>query len=47
MAALDEYRILGRTGRKNKWLQGIKPKKVIKLMLSELQAAGIEYKSLL
>ena len=47
MAALDEYRILGKTGRKNKWLQGIKPEKVIKLILSELQAADIEYKSLL
>ena len=46
-AALSEYRILGKTGRKNKWLQGIKPERVIELMLYHLDKAGIKYEPLL
>ena len=45
--ALDEYCILGKTGRKHEWLQGIKPERVIELMRYQLDKAGIEYEPLL
>lgn len=47
MAALDEYRIRGRTGRKNEWLQGVTPQRIIALALYHIEEAGIEYELLL
>jgi len=34
--ALDQYRIRGRTGRKNEWLEGIEPEHVLAIAIANL-----------
>jgi len=43
LAALDQYRIRGRTGRKNEWLQNIKPTQAKEIVLSVIEESGTEY----
>ena len=40
---LDEYRMLGRTGRKNEWLEAIHPKKVESIALTVLSKSSVEH----
>ena len=43
---LDSYRIRGRTGRKNEWLEGIDEKDVLELALHTLNELGISHSKL-
>ena len=47
LAALDEYRVRGSTGRKNEWLEGIKPQSVLAIALFHIEQSGVEYELLL
>ena len=47
LAALDEYRVRGATGRKNEWLEGIKPQSVVAIALYHVEKSGVEYELLL
>ena len=40
---LDDYRIRGRSGRKNEWLQGIAPERALAYVLAALNESGIEF----
>jgi hypothetical protein len=41
---LNAYRIRGRTGRKNEWLEGIDPADVIAIVRETLVEIGVEYR---
>jgi hypothetical protein len=47
LAKLNDHRMRGRTGRRNEWLEGIEPKKVLEIALSTLDELDIEYELLL
>jgi hypothetical protein len=40
---LDCYRMLGRTGQKNEWLEGIDAQKVLEIALHTLEELGISH----
>jgi len=44
LARLDQYRIRGRTGRKNEWLEGIKSEDVLRIVLDALELLDIPHK---
>ena len=41
---LKPFRIKGRTGRLNEWLQGISPNEVERIMIDTLSESGVDYK---
>ncbi len=43
---LEDYRIKGRTGRMNEWLQHIAPEKVIDIAVGAIRESGIEFQLL-
>ncbi len=43
LARLDPYRIRGRTGRKNEWLEGISHLDVLRIAIDTLDVLGILY----
>ena len=43
LARLDPYRIRGRTGRKNEWLEGISAQDVLSIVFETLEALDFEY----
>jgi len=43
LAKLDRYRMRGKSGRKNEWLEGIDAKAVLELVLHTLDDLGISY----
>lgn len=43
LAKLDRYRIRGKSGRKNEWLEGIDAKGVLEIVLHTLDDLGISY----
>ena len=43
LAKLDRYRIKGKSGRKNEWLEGIEAKDVLAIVLRTLDDLGISY----
>lgn len=47
LGALDNYRIRGRSGRKNEWLQGIKPEEVLKIALFHIEQSGVNHELLI
>jgi hypothetical protein len=47
LAKLDDHRMRGRTGRKNEWLEGIEPNKVLEIAVSTLDGLDAEYELLL
>lgn len=47
LSALDKYRVRGSTGRKNEWLEGVKPQSVVAIALYHIEQSGIEYELLL
>jgi hypothetical protein len=46
LARLDQYRIRGRTGRKNEWLEGISAEDVLGVVLSTLEELEIPHELL-
>jgi hypothetical protein len=44
LVALRAWRIRGKTGRSNEWLEGIEPAEAERVALSALDDAGIEFK---
>lgn len=46
LAALDEYRIQGASGRKNEWLEGIDPQVVLSIAFAELDRVNLAYQPL-
>ena len=46
LAKLGRYRMRGRTGRKNEWLEGIDAKAVLEVVLHTLDDLGISYEKL-
>ena len=40
---LDDYRMRGRTGRKNEWLEGISAQEVEKIILDSLYELGVKF----
>ncbi len=40
---LDKHRMLGRTGRKNEWLEGINSNQVLEIAISTLNEFNFEY----
>jgi hypothetical protein len=46
LSALDIYRIKGRTGRKNEWLQDITPEVAVNIVLSVIELSGEKYELL-
>ena len=44
---LDAYRVKGRTGRKNEWLQHISPTDVENIIIKTLDSLNIDYKTIL
>ena len=44
---LNDYRIRGRTGRRNEWLEEIQPSQVFEIAINTLNELDIEYKLLL
>lgn len=46
LARLKRYRMRGRTGRKNEWLEGIDAKDVLDVVLHTLDDLGISYEKL-
>ena len=43
LTKLDKFRVRGKTGRKNEWLQGISPEDVYSIALSTLCKMGLEH----
>jgi hypothetical protein len=43
LAALDQYRIGGRTGRKNEWLQGISAHTAKQIVVAVIKRSGVVY----
>ena len=43
---LDNYRIRGRTGRKNEWLKNISPENVEEIVFSTLKKKGVKYETI-
>ena len=43
LAKLDRYRLRGRTGRKNEWLEGISAEEVLHIALGTLDESGFSY----
>ena len=43
LKALGEWRIRGRTGRRNEWLAGISAAEVERIAIRSLEAAGMEF----
>ena len=43
LAKLDPYRIRGRTGRKNEWLEGISSQEVLQIVMHTLNEMGIPH----
>ena len=46
LKCLDNYRIRGRTGRKNEWLENINPETVEAIVFSTLKKTGIKYEKI-
>ena len=46
LAKLDDYRLRGRTGRKNEWLEGIEPNQILTVVISTLEELDVEYELL-
>ena len=46
LKCLDNYRIRGRTGRKNEWLENINPETAEAIVFSTLKKAGIKYEKI-
>ncbi len=46
LKVLDEFRMKGRTGRKNEWLENILPNQVENVVLSVLEKGSYEYKEI-
>ena len=46
LKCLDNYRIRGRTGRKNEWLKNISPETVEAIVFSTLKKTGIKYEKI-
>ena len=46
LAKLDDYRLRGRTGRKNEWLEGIEPNQILAVVISTLAELDVEYELL-
>jgi hypothetical protein len=46
LVRLNRYRMRGRTGRKNEWLEGIDAKDVLEIVLHALDELGISHKKL-
>ena len=46
LARLDRYRIRGRTGRKNEWLEGIDAQKVLEIAFHTLDELGIRHEKI-
>ena len=46
LARLDRYRMRGRTGRKNEWLENVSPDEVLQIVLDILAELGIPYRKL-
>jgi len=46
LAKLDRYRMRGKSGRKNEWLEGIDAKAVLELVLQTLDDLGISYQKI-
>jgi len=44
LARLDQYRIRGKTGRKNEWLQDIEPGELLGVALNALDELGLPFK---
>ena len=46
LSRLDDYRLRGRTGRRNEWLEGIEPNQVLAVVISTLEELDVEYELL-
>jgi hypothetical protein len=46
LAKLDAYRMRGKTGRKNEWLEGITSQEVLQIVLHTLNEQSISHKKL-
>ncbi len=44
LARLDRYRMRGRTGRKNEWLENVSPEEVLQIVLDAMAELGIPYR---
>ena len=43
LSKVDVFRMRGRKGRKNEWLEGLSPKVALDLLLDALSESGVEY----
>lgn len=46
LVRLDQYRIRGRTGRKNEWLEGVSAERVLDIVLSALEELEVSHELL-
>ena len=47
LGRLEDYRIEGRTGRMNEWLQHIAPEQVIDIAVGAIRESGVEFELLI